>query len=149
CKINQNSLGEETKKDYRFDYVDIGNVSLEYGIEDSEEFIFSDAPSRARRQAQQGDTIISTVRTYLKAIDYIDQKKSNHIYSTGFAILHPLKEIEPEYLAYAVRSDSFTNQVSAVSKGVSYPAINSSELGGLCIAVGPKKEQKKIVSNIN
>lgn len=72
-----------------FEYVDIGNVSFENGIEKTESYLFKNAPSRARRIANIGDTIISTVRTYLKAIDFINKNKSDYIYSTGFALLNP------------------------------------------------------------
>lgn len=144
CSINQFSLPENSKIDFNFKYVDIGSVTLEEGITKTEEFTFKNAPSRARRIARKNDTIISTVRTYLKAIDFIDENKSEYIYSTGFAVLSPLKQIVPKFLAMAVRSDSFTDQVSVYSKGMSYPAINSSELAGLQIALPPLAEQTRI-----
>jgi type I restriction enzyme S subunit len=98
CFINLNSLPENTNSNFEFNYVDIGSVTLESGICNTEEFIFKNAPSRARRIAKTGDTIISTVRTYLKAIDFIDQVKSSNIYSTGFAVLQPKEFICPEFL---------------------------------------------------
>ncbi len=143
CGINQNSIPENTNKNFSFEYVDIGSVTLENGIEQTENFTFKNAPSRARRIARVGDTIISTVRTYLKAIDFIDEVKSNYIYSTGFAVLNP-KEIIPEFLAMAVRSDSFTRQVDVVSTGMSYPAINSTDLGRLSICIPSLYEQAAI-----
>ena len=149
CKINHKTLPEETKKDFRLEYVDISSVSFEEGITHTERYLFKDSPSRARRIASPGDTIISTVRTYLKAIDFIDTIKSNFIYSTGFAVLSPFLSFDPEYLAMIVRSDSFTNQVMANSKGMSYPAINSSELSRLHISLPPLKEQIRITSFLN
>ena len=144
CDINLTSLAENTSKAFRFKYVDIGNVTLEEGITQTEEFEFKNAPSRARRIAKSGDTVISTVRTYLKAIDYIDEQKSEYVYSTGFAVLSPSKFIAPKFLAMAVRSDSFTEQVAAYSKGMSYPAINSTELSRLFLPIPPLAEQTRI-----
>lgn len=112
CLINQNSLPENTNNNFEINYVDIGSVSLENGIVNTESFIFKNAPSRARRIAKTGDTIISTVRTYLKAIDFINKGKNNFIYSTGFAVLEPKKNIYPEFLALFVKSDAFTEQVT-------------------------------------
>ena len=89
CEINQNSLPENTNGNFSFRYVDIGSVTLENGIVETEAFTFKNAPSRARRIAKIGNSIVSTVRTYLKAIDYIDENKSDYIYSTGFAVLEP------------------------------------------------------------
>jgi type I restriction enzyme S subunit len=129
--------------------VDIGNVSFENGIEDFETYKFRSAPSRARRIAKQGDTIISTVRTYLKSIDYIDNFKSRFIFSTGFAVLTPNKNIYPKFLSSFVWSDAFTEQVRIHSKGISYPAINSTDLSNLSIAIPTYTEQLKIVEYID
>lgn len=148
CYINRNALPENTFSNFPFKYVDIGSVTYEHGIVKTEEFTFKNAPSRARRIAKNGDTIVSTVRTYLKAIDYIDNDKANYIYSTGFAVLEPNPFIYPEFLSFLVRSDSFTEQVSVNSKGMSYPAINSTELGCLKIIQCPLEEQIIIVNKI-
>lgn len=148
CYINLNSLGEDTNKSLSFNYVDIGSVTLEDGIIQTEKYVFKDAPSRARRIARVGDTIISTVRTYLKAIDFIDSDKSRYIYSTGFAVLQPKNFIYPEFLAHFVRSDAFTQQVTVNSKGMSYPAINSTDIGRLWVIECSLDEQKKIVEHI-
>jgi type I restriction enzyme S subunit len=149
CSINLDSLHETTRSDFSFKYVDISSVTYETGIFQTEEYTFKNAPSRARRIARKGDTIISTVRTYLKAIDYINEEKSISIYSTGFAVLHPKELIHSEFLATFVKSNAFTEQVIVNSKGMSYPAINSSELGRLYIVHGNIDEQQAIVKYIN
>jgi len=148
CSINLNSLPENTNKNLEFKYVDIGSVSLENGIDNVEEYTFKNAPSRARRIAEKGDTIISTVRTYLKAIDFVDEIKSTYVYSTGFAVLHPKVFIYPEFLGNFVRSDAFTEQVTVNSKGMSYPAINSTDIGRLTVVHCGFDEQKQIVKFI-
>ena len=58
-------------------------------VNEPETMYFKDAPSRARRIVKKGDTIISTVRTYLKAITYIPEVTKNLIVSTGFAVIRP------------------------------------------------------------
>jgi type I restriction enzyme S subunit len=148
CFINRNSLPENTNTNFEFNYVDIGSVTLESGICYTEEYTFKTAPSRARRIAKEGDTVISTVRTYLKAIDFVDQVKSSYIYSTGFAVLQPKEFICPEFLGYFVRSDAFTEQVTVNSKGMSYPAINSTDIGRLTVVHCEKVEQKLIIKHI-
>jgi len=142
--INRNALPETTNKDLSFHYVDIGSVSIEKGINQTEEYNFKNAPSRARRIAKEGDTVISTVRTYLKAIDFINKEKAKFIYSTGFAVLEPKLFIHPEFLANFVRSDAFTEQVTINSKGMSYPAINSADLSKLFVVHSSIQEQKDI-----
>jgi len=148
-KINRSALSENTAKDFQFDYVDISNVTFENGIENADTYTFSNAPSRARRIAKAGDTIVSTVRTYLKAIDYINDEKCHYIFSTGFAVVEPRNFVHPEYLTRFISSNAFTNQVDTEAKGVSYPAINSTELGNLSIALPPMNEMREITGYIN
>lgn len=148
CLVNQNSLTENTNKNFEFEYVDIGNVTFENGVIQTETYKFKDAPSRARRITKQGDTVVSTVRTYLKAIDFICEEKSKYIYSTGFAVLQPKEVLYPKFLACFVRSDAFTNQVTINSTGMSYPAINSTELSQLIIVHCGIDEQKELVAYI-
>ena len=146
-RINTNSLSEDCKGDFEFNYVDIGNVTYEKGIVGTEKFTFRNAPSRARRIAKPKDTIISTVRTYLKAIDFISKEKSKYIFSTGFAVLEPINnKIIPQFLSSFVKSSMFTNQVDIASKGMSYPAINSTDLSNLRICIPSRTEQTAIAN---
>jgi len=139
--INANTLPEKTSNKYELEYVDIGSVSFENGIEKTEHFLFENAPSRARRKARLGDVVVSTVRTYLKAIAFIDEIAATYTYSTGFAVVSPLSELHPKFLAYYVKSNAFTEQVDLVAKGMSYPAINSTELSNLYVVCAPIQEQ--------
>mgnify|MGYP001945817204 FL=1 len=148
CQINKNTLGDKTSPNLEIEYVDIGNVSFENGIDAIEKYHFKNSPSRARRIAKYGDTIVSTVRTYLKAIAYVDANVSSYVYSTGFAILEPKRYFNNRYFTFMIKSDFFTEQVNINSKGMSYPAINSTDLGNLFLCFPPKQEQKQIVEYI-
>jgi len=144
-QVNASSLPENHPKTEIISYVDIGNVSFEKGISEVQQLKFSEAPSRARRLANCGDTVVSTVRTYLKAITYVDEICSNYVYSTGFAVLSPNEELIPKFLLNFVKSNSFTHQVDVVAKGMSYPAINSTELSNLWVSFPDIETQEKIV----
>src|SRR5438874_12734497 len=82
--INPSMLSEETPLDYQIRYIDISSVSSHGEITDVTVMPFRDAPSRARRIVKVGDTIVSTVRTYLKAIAYVGGNDKDLICSTGF-----------------------------------------------------------------
>lgn len=142
--INSESLPDNTPSKYSLEYVDIGSVSFENGIERTETFAFKDAPSRARRRARSGDVVVSTVRTYLKAIAYVDDEAAKYTYSTGFAVVSPVEQLISDYLSYFVKSNAFTEQVDLIAKGMSYPAINSTELSNLYLTCAPADEQKLI-----
>jgi len=143
--VNDEALSETTDPDMEIAYVDIGNVDSIAGITGAEDLIFEDAPSRARRIVRQGDIIISTVRTYLKSIARIEPTDANLIVSTGFAVIRPQK-LDGEFAAYAMGSSYFVDRIVAHSVGVSYPAINASELACLDIAFPPRPEQRAIAA---
>lgn len=150
CSTNNASLSDKTSKDFEFDYVDIGSVSFELGIHKTEKYTFQNAPSRARKIARLGDIIVSTVRTYLRAIDIINsEEKEKYIYSTGFAILSPSKNILSEFMIYICRSESFTNQVSIHSTGINYPSINDTALKMINIVMPPLPEQQSIATYLD
>lgn len=146
---NDEALGESTDENYLLRYIDIGNVNSNGRITDIQEFTFKNAPSRARRIVKKGDIIISTVRTYLQAITLINEDDENLIASTGFAVLRPKKNVDVEFLNYALRGNNFIDAVNKNSYGVSYPAINSTTLSALSIFIpNTKEEQTQIVNHI-
>ncbi len=149
ARINAKALPENTDDNLEFYYIDIGNVSLECGFTKGEKILFSEAPSRARRIVQKGDTIISTVRTYLKAIAYIEDDSEELIASTGFAVISPSDEINEKYFYNTLCSERVVQTISAISTGVSYPAINASEIGDIFIVYPDKQGQEKITDYIN
>jgi type I restriction enzyme S subunit len=146
---NDESLTDKTDKDFQLRYIDIGNVDSNGNVSEIVAYKFKDAPSRARRIVKEGDIIVSTVRTYLKAIMHIKGDTENLIVSTGFAVLRPRKNVSSEFLNYAIRANYFIGKVVSESNGVSYPAINSTELITLKIAIPLIDEQKKIVQFID
>ena len=141
--INDEALPETTDPGFELEYVDIGSVDSIQGITTKEALLFEDAPSRARRIVRDGDTIVSTVRTYLKAVAPIEKPEENLIVSTGFAVVRPRK-LFPAFLAYCLRSSYFIETVVSRSTGVSYPAINPSEISRIEIPVPTIEEQQTI-----
>lgn len=146
---NLKTLTDKTDSDYEILYVDISNVSLTAGIKNKEELLFENAPSRARRVVKSGDVLVSTVRTYLKAITYVESAEDNLIASTGFAVLSPLDILDSKFLGYWIQSSGMIGSIVANSVGVSYPAINSSVLVSLPIVDIPLEEQKAISSYLD
>ncbi len=140
ASINDETLPETMDPAFEMSYVDIGSVDAVEGIVGVEEMTFESAPSRARRIVRDGDTIVSTVRTYLKAIAYIREPKANTVVSTGFAVIRP-RTTNPAFLSYAMRETGFVETIVARSVGVSYPAVNASEIGSLEIPLPSHEEQ--------
>lgn len=144
ASVNDEVLSEVTGPEEEIEYVDIGSVTVENGIEKTELMKFSAAPSRARRKVRDGDVIVSTVRTYLKAIAPIKNPPSNLVCSTGFAVVRPNQDFNPAYAKYSMQTAYFIDEVIARSVGVSYPAINSSDMMCIRMTVPPINVQSMI-----
>lgn len=142
--INKSVLVESTPPSYQFRYIDIGSVTFADGITGYEETTFENAPSRARRIVHKGDTIVSTVRTYLKAIARITDD-DNVIASTGFVVLTPT-HIDDGFLEFFCKSDAFCEEIDKQSSGIAYPAVNSSQVGRVYVPLPPLTEQRAIAA---
>ena len=141
--LNDESLAESTDPNFEMNYVDIGSVDPVAGITEAEPVSFANAPSRARRVVREGDVIVSTVRTYLRAITAIEAPEPNLIVSTGFAVFRP-RRIASSFASYALRAPYFVDRVVSNSVGVSYPAINAESLSCFPIACPDVNEQHAI-----
>ena len=144
-QINPETLSEDTDPEYLFDYMDINSVGTGYMATPPVRQVFGNAPSRARRVFRQGDTAVSTVRTYLRAAYHLERDWPHLIASTGFAVLRPPKTIVPALLGHIVQSDAFVRQVVTNSVGVAYPAISETRLDTLFLVLPPLQEQTSIV----
>lgn len=145
---NEKSLSNNEDPLFELKYIDISNIWTDSINENPEIFYFKDAPSRARRIPKKNDVIISTVRTYLKAVYFFSEIEENTICSTWFSVLTP-KRILPIFLKFAIIGEDFIDNVIKHSKGVSYPAINDSELISLPLCLPSKETQISIVDYLN
>lgn len=144
-RINASILPDTTPADSEFRYIDIGTVGTGFLIREPQQMQFGGAPSRARRILRRGDTIVSTVRTYLKAVYHVAGDTDALVCSTGFAVLTPRPGTQPRYVTYLAQSSSFADCISAESVGTAYPAIAESRLGSFNVPVPPLLEQPAIV----
>jgi type I restriction enzyme S subunit len=114
------------KKNYphvRIRYVDISSVSRG-DLDETTNYNIADAPSRARRLVQTGDTIWSCVRPNRKAYLYINQPSENLVVSTGFAVLTP-RSVPASYLHQWVTTQAFVDYLTAYATGAAYPAVKA------------------------
>lgn len=145
CDVDNDSLSNKTDPNYEFDYISLSDVDSDCIEITTTRQIFRTAPSRARRIVKRGDVIISTVRPNLQAFSLIKNEVKDLIVSTGFAVLTP-KQIKSEYLYQYVFSQPVSKQFYQLVVGSNYPAVNSSDVSHLKIAVPPLPEQHRIVS---
>ncbi len=149
CSIDEEKLSEGTSPDVEIRYVEVGSVNGRGKIENVETMTFDRAPSRARRPVAEGDTIISTVRTYLRAIAFIEGDNENLVVSTGFSVLRPNEGMVPRFLWRAVQAEPFVQTVVSHSEGIAYPAISPQKLAGIALPLPPLPEQRAIAAYLD
>lgn len=140
---NDEVLAETTDSDFEFEYLEISDVDHVHGLAKLSILTFASAPSRARRVVRNGDVLVSTVRTYLKSVACVGLSESTLIASTGFVVLRA-RYIDSKFLKYVCLGQRFLDQVVARSVGISYPAINASDLVRIPIAVPSRSNQRQI-----
>jgi len=145
ASINDDVLPEDTRPDFVMEYLDISSVTPGSKMLATASIKFDSAPSRARRIVKNGDIVVSTVRTYLRAIAPIIDPPDNLIASTGFAIVRPRQDCSTIFLNYALQASNFIEEVIARSTGVSYPAISAHELGFIKLPIPQLKQDQESI----
>ena len=139
-------------KDEFFTYVDIDSVGKGDGsISFDKKILGKDAPSRARRVAEDRTVVVSTVRPYLKGFAYIDSVPEKTIFSTGFALLKSKNEENyiSKLLYYLFMfSDNLMKQMETAMPKAAYPSINKEDIDNFKIPLLAIDEQKRIVAQI-
>jgi type I restriction enzyme S subunit len=102
-------------------YVDLSNTK--WGIiQQTEEFIFEKAPSRARRVLKIGDTIVGTVRPENGSYAFI--QRENLTGSTGFAVLSPKHKNYAEFIYIVATDKENIKRLAHLADGGAYPAVS-------------------------
>ena len=149
--IKAEKIKNDENSERQIKYLDIGSISNKvFKIVSHKTYEIKNAPSRAKQIVKEGDTLFSTVRTYLKNIAYVHSEYDNEICSTGFCVIRPKKAVlSSKYIFYYVISDDFVNRVSPLQTGTSYPAVRDDDILKQTIPLVTIDEQEQIVSEID
>lgn len=132
CTVNDESWKTSNHPD-KVTYVDLSNTK--WGVIEAINILaWKDAPSRARRIARPGDTIVGTVRPGNGSYAFISDE--GYTASTGFAVLRPKL---PEYASFVYIASTRPENIErlanlADSHGGAYPAVNPNEVTSTKIA---------------
>ncbi|MDD3567475.1 MAG: restriction endonuclease subunit S [Bacteroidales bacterium] len=145
--INKKSVG----KGYSFEiieYVDTSSVT-ENKFDNPQIIPLVEAPSRAKRLVDEGDTIISTVRPIQKHYGFIKNSKPNTVVSTGFAVVSP-KKIDPKFLYYFLTQEEITVYLNTLAESgtTTFPAFRPEELAKLTIWAPESIEEQTAIASI-
>ncbi|MEX0665392.1 MAG: hypothetical protein WD598_11590 [Acidimicrobiia bacterium] len=136
--------------DLPLDYIDIGGIDGDRGvIAETQGLRGVEAPSRARQLVRAGDTVLSTVRTYMRKSALVPEHLDGQVASTGFSVLRPVHGITPRFLYHAVRRREFVDALSALQTGSNYPAVRDRDVRSMAIPIAPTAEQERVVAAID
>lgn len=146
--IDKHRPEEEPSK--HFHYVDISSIDNSCNrVVEPKLVLGRDAPSRARQSVSAGDTVLSTVRTYLKNTAIIPAALDGATASTGFSVLRPDPDrIDSRFLFYRVLEESFVRELSEKQTGTSYPAVRDRDVRAMAFSYPTLIEQQQIAEAI-
>lgn len=146
------SIAKQKIPDSDFYYIDVSGIdSVKRKICTLKKLTAGNAPSRARKVVEQGMVLYSTVRPYLLNTVVVEEifDKFDLIASTAFATFKCLADLNNHYVWYVLQSPYFTQHVSAIQKGVAYPAVSDRDFYSSYIPIPPIEEQRRIVTKLN
>ena len=135
--------------DETFVYIDISSIDRDTKrIENPQQLMGKDAPSRARKVVAAGDVLVSMTRPNLNAVALVPGELDGQIASTGFDVLRP-NGVDPRWLFYNVRSADFVAAMTDLVQGALYPAVKSSDVRSYRIHLPPLTEQQRIADKLD
>ena len=146
AQVNPEQLGSRTAPDYLLEYLDIAAIEQPGVIGASRTFRFSEAPSRARRLAREGDILVSTVRPYLRNFACVRKAPDNLVVSTGYAVIRPGDGVDGRFLYQHILSARFVEFLKPRMSGSNYPAVTADDVEAYPLFLPPLPEQRKIAA---
>ena len=144
AQVNPEQLGSRTGLDYLLEYLDIAAIEQPGVIGASRTLRFSEAPSRARRLAREGDILVSTVRPYLRHFARVREAPDNLVVSTGYAVVRPGDGVDGRFLYQHILSARFVEFLKPRMSGSNYPAVTADDVEAYPLFLPPLPEQRKI-----
>ena len=129
-----------------FDYIDLSSVDKgTKSISSTEQYEYSDAPSRARQLVETDDVLVATVRPNLNGVALVNGAHHGMTASTGYCVLRPDKDkLDSRFLFHWVKTDVFVRRMVDVATGANYPAVSDAKVKASKIPLPSLAEQKRI-----
>lgn len=137
--INKNNLN---KNQNEINYLDISNAKSGEILSLKHIIGKSNFPSRAKRIANAGDSVFSTVRPNLKGYAFI--KENNIVVSSGFSVVSAKNKKYEKFLYYYLSSQKSLDWMMSICKGSNYPAFSPNDIKNCHIINIEEKEAYNI-----
>ena len=145
--LKTETINPMLKPKQSFKYVDVSSVSNQsFEITMTQDLLGEEAPSRARKLIRENDVLFATIRPTLQRVAIVPSELDGEVCSTGYFVLRASPEIDPRFLFYSLFTVDFQQQMSALQKGASYPAVTDGEVRSQPISFPKLPAQKRIVA---
>lgn len=129
CDRDISLIDPKNEPDREFWYIDITAVDNKTKrITAPQQIKGKFASVRARQIVRKNDILVSTTRPNLNAVALVPQKYDGQVCSTGFCVLRPNTEIDPEYLFTYTQSAAFIQPLTDLVQGALYPAVTDKQV---------------------
>lgn len=137
------------EKDKKYNYIEIGDVSLDIGDSDPTEIMGEELPDNAKIKLSGEEVLISKVRPTRGAVSIIQNIETENLVCSGaFTVLKEKGRIKKEILSVFLRSVIGKNLLGRGVSGTSYPTIDDEIVFGIDIPIFKKAVQDKIAELI-
>jgi len=121
-------------------YVEIGDINTNTGGINYKEVRSIDISSSSVNKLKKNDILISTVRTYLGGIGYVNEELQNLVATKALIVLRKTKkDISRFYLFGILRSNFFIEQANIILNASVYPRMEKDSFSELIIPFPTKK----------
>lgn len=144
-KIKDKNFTPKNNEQYK--YIELANISSNGEINGYTENFGNELPSRARRKAQKGDLIVSSIEGSLESIALITEDWKNVLCSTGFFVINSDK-VNSETLLVLLKIKVGQMQLKKGCKGTILTAISKDELLKIILPKIEVETQKQIKEKI-
>lgn len=157
-KYGKSTIKEEFKpiktrfkrnKEEKYNYIEIGDVSLDIGDSDPTEMNGDELPDNAKIKLNGGEVLVSKVRPTRGAVSIIQNLEIKNLVCSGaFTVLKEAGKIKKEVLSVFLRSEIGKNLLGRGVTGTSYPRIEDEIVLGMEIPIFKENIQDKIMKLI-
>jgi type I restriction enzyme M protein len=148
-KVKSKKLNQSDKSVVYIELSDINTHSFE--IINATSYLVHELPSRASYELKTGDIITAvagnSVGTQKHATALVTDEFEGCICTNGFRVLRHLK-IDPYYLLYFLKSESFLKQMYMYRTGAAIPNVSDYDLANILINIPDEKNIKQISQKV-
>jgi len=145
--ISEDTIDPTQTPTQKFKYISLKSINGATGkIEEIEEFLGWQAPSRARMLVKTNDVLVSSLKGSLDKVGFVPEELNGALASTGFFIVREKNRDYPaEVLFMLFRTPILTLQMEKLSSGAILEAVSKSAFKRLRI---PAVKNKTLISKI-